>query len=125
MEPVYLVEVTVASGNPLQQLDTIGKVLAARRGSVLKEVRNAGTPLCTLRGLLPVIDSFGFESEVRTRTCGEVYPVMIFDHWAPVPGDPYDLSVRLAPMAVAKGFELARDFTMKTRKRKGLSDDLP
>ena len=120
MEPVLKLDVTA----PVTQLDVITAVLAPRRGTVIKEIKTQGTQLCILKALLPVMDSFGFESELRVKTCGEAFPVAAFDHWSVVPGDPYDAGVKLPPLGVARGYELARDFTIKTRRRKGLPDEL-
>jgi U5 small nuclear ribonucleoprotein component len=41
-----------------------------------------------------------------------------------VPGDPLDRSVVLRPLEPAAPAALARDFVVKTRRRKGMSDDV-
>ena len=48
----------------------------------------------------------------------------VFDHWAIVPGDPLDKSIVLHPLEPSPPQCLARDFLVKTRRRKGLSDDV-
>jgi U5 small nuclear ribonucleoprotein component len=48
----------------------------------------------------------------------------VFDHWAVVPGDPLDRSIVLHPLEPSPPQHLARDFLVKTRRRKGLSDDV-
>jgi hypothetical protein len=50
--------------------------------------------------------------------------VQVFDHWSIVPGDPMDKSVVLTPLEPAPPPVLARDFMLKTRRRKGLSEDV-
>ena len=40
------------------------------------------------------------------------------------PGDPTDSSVRLRPLEPASGQALARDLALKTRRRKGLGDQI-
>ena len=41
-----------------------------------------------------------------------------------MPGDPLDKSVKILPLEPSSGFALARDFMLKTRRRKGLSEDV-
>ncbi|KAJ2830092.1 hypothetical protein GGI24_001985 [Coemansia furcata] len=47
-----------------------------------------------------------------------------FDHWKVVPGDPLGKGAALRPLEPSSGQQLARDFMLKTRHRKGLSDDV-
>jgi U5 small nuclear ribonucleoprotein component len=48
----------------------------------------------------------------------------VFDHWEIVPGDPLDKSVKISLLEPATGYSQARDFMLKTRRRKGLSEDV-
>lgn len=48
----------------------------------------------------------------------------MFDHWSIVPGDPLDKSVVLRPLEPAPVQALAREFMVKTRRRKGMSEDV-
>ncbi|EPT24450.1 U5 small nuclear ribonuclear protein, putative, partial [Toxoplasma gondii ME49] len=48
----------------------------------------------------------------------------MFDHWAIVPGDPLDKAILLRPLEPAPAPHLAREFLLKTRRRKGLSEDV-
>eukprot|EP00122_Pirum_gemmata_P006429 Pgem_evm1s5878 len=41
-----------------------------------------------------------------------------------VPGDPLDKSIQIRPLEPQPPLALARDFMIKTRRRKGLSDDV-
>jgi len=41
-----------------------------------------------------------------------------------VPGDPLDRSIILHPLEPSPVFALAREFMVKTRRRKGLSEDV-
>lgn len=47
-----------------------------------------------------------------------------FDHWAMVPGDPLDTTVVLRPLEPSPPLAIARDFMIKTRRRKGLGDSV-
>ena len=85
---------------------------------------NASTPLHTIKAFLPVIDSFGFETDLRSHTQGQAFCLSVFDHWAIVPGDPLDKNIALRPLEPQPTPHLAREFMVKTRRRKGLSEDV-
>ncbi|KAL1604090.1 hypothetical protein SLS60_005682 [Paraconiothyrium brasiliense] len=61
MEPVY----SCSMIGPADTKSSLYTVLARRRGHVLQDGPIAGTPLYNVRGLIPVIDSFGFETDLR------------------------------------------------------------
>ena len=67
-------------------------------------------------------DSFGFETDLRSYTQGQAFCQQVFDHWSVVPGDPLDRNVILHPLEPSPPLALARDFMVKTRRRKGLSE---
>lgn len=71
-----------------------------------------------------MIDSFGFETDLRVHTRGLAFGLQVFDHWNLVPGDPMDSSVVLRPLEPARPVELAREFMIKTRRRKGLGEEV-
>ncbi|TRM61561.1 P-loop containing nucleoside triphosphate hydrolase protein [Schizophyllum amplum] len=120
MEPIYFVEVQA----PADCISAVYTVLARRRGHVTQDVPKAGSPLYTVRALIPVIDANGFETDLRTATQGQAFCLQIFDHWSIVPGDPTDTSIKLRPLEPASGQALARDLVLKTRRRKGLGDQI-
>jgi len=120
MEPVYYVEIIC----PPDAVTAIYNVLSRRRGHVVEERKKEGTPLYVVRAYIPIIDSFGFETDLRVHSQGAAFCVSVFDHWAIVPGDPLDKSVVLRPLEDAPTPYLARDFMVKTRRRKGLSEDV-
>ena len=66
--------------------------------------------------------SFGFETDLRSYTQGQAFCQQVFDHWSVVPGDPLDRNVILHPLEPSPPLALARDFMVKTRRRKGLSE---
>jgi 116 kDa U5 small nuclear ribonucleoprotein component len=74
--------------------------------------------------LIPVIDSVGFESDIRLSTQGQAFCQQMFDHWQIVPGDPLDTTQVVRPLEPAMAQQLARDFCIKTRRRKGLNVDV-
>jgi U5 small nuclear ribonucleoprotein component len=120
MEPMYSMSMT----GPQDSVSTVYNILARRRGHVLTDGPIAGTPLYHVSGLIPVIDSFGFETDVRIQTDGQGMVSLVFDRWNIVPGDPLDKDVVLRPLQMANAQATARDFVLKTRRRKGLSEDV-
>jgi U5 small nuclear ribonucleoprotein component len=120
MEPVYSCSMT----GPADSVTSLYTVLARRRGHVLSDGPIAGTPLYRVSGLIPVIDSFGFETDLRIHTQGQATVSLVFDRWSIVPGDPLDKDVVLRPLEPASAQATARDFVLKTRRRKGLSEDV-
>ena len=93
-------------------------------GHVTQDVPKPGSPLYTIKAFLPVIDSFGFETDLRTHTLGQAFCQQVFDHWQRLPGDPLDKSIQLKALEPAAAQHLARDFMVKTRRRKGLTEDV-
>lgn len=120
MEPIYSVEIQA----PADTVSAIYNVLTQRRGHVVSSVPKPGTPLYTVQAFIPLIDSFGFETDLRTHTQGTAFCLSVFDHWEIVPGDPLDKSIVLRPLEPAPVDSLAREFMVKTRRRKGLSEDV-
>ncbi|KAL8144441.1 hypothetical protein V2J09_017473 [Rumex salicifolius] len=120
MEPVYYVEIQT----PIDCVSSIYTVLSRRRGHVTADVPQPGTPAYIVKAFLPVIESFGFETDLRYHTQGQAFCLSVFDHWAIVPGDPLDKSIVLRPLEPAPIQHLAREFMVKTRRRKGMSEDV-
>jgi 116 kDa U5 small nuclear ribonucleoprotein component len=122
MEPVYTCSMT----GPADSISSLYTVLAKRRGHVVSDGPVAGTPLYVARALIPVIDSFGFETDLRIHTQGQASVQLVFDRWEIVPGDPLDTSpmAKTRPLQMASATGAARDFVLKTRRRKGLSEDV-
>jgi U5 small nuclear ribonucleoprotein component len=77
MEPVYYVEIQ----SPADCVSAVYTVLARRRGHVTQDTPKAGSPLYTVKALVPAIDSFGLETDLRTHTQGQVFCQQTFDHW--------------------------------------------
>jgi len=120
MEPHFFVEIQC----PADCISAIYRVLKKRRGHVMAEVPKPGTPFYILNAVIPAIDSFGFETDLRMHTMGQAMCLQCFDHWEIVPGDPMDSSLVLVPLEPSPPASLAREFMIKTRKRKGLSEDV-
>jgi translation elongation factor EF-G len=68
MEPVYTVEIQA----PADVVKAVYDVLTRRRGHVISSVPKPGTPMYTVQAMIPLIESFGFETDMRTHTQGRV-----------------------------------------------------
>ena len=88
------------------------------RGHVTQDSPVPGSPLYTIKAFLPAIDSFGFETDLRTHTQGQAFCLSVFHHWQIVPGDPLDKSIHIRPLEAQPATHLAREFMVKTRRRK-------
>jgi len=119
MEPVYQIDILCRS-------DVVGKLeklLDKRRGTILHDTPIGGTPLYRVVGMVPVIDSFGLETDIRVMTQGLATCLLHFARWDAVPGDPLDEHAFIPQLKPAPFNSLARDFVTKTRKRKGIGQD--
>ena len=65
----------------MQALGGIYSVLNQKRGHVFEEQQRVGTPIFNLKAYLPVIESFGFTTDLRAATSGQAFPQSVFDHW--------------------------------------------
>ncbi|XP_003748347.1 116 kDa U5 small nuclear ribonucleoprotein component [Galendromus occidentalis] len=120
MEPYNYVEIQAAA----DCVSAAYTVITRRRGHVTQDAPLPGSPLYSIKAFLPAIDSFGFETDLRTHTQGQAFCLSMFHHWQIVPGDPLDKSVVIRPLEIQQGGSLAREFMIKTRRRKGLSEDV-
>ncbi|EDV27288.1 uncharacterized protein TRIADDRAFT_22861 [Trichoplax adhaerens] len=120
MEPYFFVEVQA----PADCVSAVYTVLAKRRGHVTQDAPVPGSPLYIIKAFIPAVDSFGFETDLRTHTQGQAFCLSFFHHWQIVPGDPLDRSILIRPLEPQPAAHLARDFMIKTRRRKGLSEDV-
>ncbi|QID86291.1 hypothetical protein GRS66_008911 [Saccharomyces pastorianus] len=120
LEPIYEVDVMVHA--PL--LPIVEELFKKRRGSRLyKTTKLVGTPLLEIRGQIPVIESAGFETDLRISTNGLGMCQLYFWNkiWRKVPGDVLDKDAFIPKLKPAPINSLSRDFVMKTRRRKGIS----
>eukprot|EP00933_Yihiella_yeosuensis_P039215 TRINITY_DN3315_c0_g2_i1.p1 TRINITY_DN3315_c0_g2~~TRINITY_DN3315_c0_g2_i1.p1 ORF type:complete len:983 (-),score=238.98 TRINITY_DN3315_c0_g2_i1:118-3066(-) len=120
MEPVMFSDIEC----PADCVAAIYNVLSRRRGHVVRDLPKPGSPMYSVHAYLPAMESFGFETDLRTHTSGQAMCQSFFDHWQHVPGDPLDRSILLRPLEPAPAPHLAREFMLKMRRRKGLSEDV-
>ncbi|KAG8921060.1 Elongation factor 2, partial [Tulasnella sp. 417] len=108
-EPIYLVEIQCPEG----AIGGIHSVLDGRRGQVFSEEQRPGTHMFTVKAYLPVIESFGFNADLRSQTGGQAFPQSVMDHWEVMAGSPLDKGSKLEAMIQA------------IRTRKGLNPEIP
>ena len=73
---VYYVEIQT----PADCISSIYNVLAKRRGHVTADVPRPGTPIFVVKAFLPVIESFGFETDLRYHTQVRRYSSTTYMH---------------------------------------------
>jgi 116 kDa U5 small nuclear ribonucleoprotein component len=120
LEPVLSAEILCSP----ECVSKLGEILQQRRGAMLSEELIAATTLIRARALVPAMDSFGLETQIRMLTHGQAFPLFRFHQWDVVPGDPFDATIHVGPLEPARGYQLARDFVLKTRFRKGLPQNM-
>ncbi|KAH7090868.1 eukaryotic translation elongation factor 2 [Auriculariales sp. MPI-PUGE-AT-0066] len=108
-EPVYLVEIQCPEGS----IGGVYSVLNKRRGQVFSEERRPGAPMFTIKAYLPVMESFGFNGDLRGATQGQAFPQCIFDHWEVMNGSPLEKGSKLETLVTS------------IRTRKGLKPEIP
>ena len=107
MEPIYLVEIVV----PLDGKSGVYTTLNKRRGTIISDENQDGTPLYTMRAHLPVAESFGFTAALREETSGKAFPQCTFSHWEVIDEDPFDPKSKVHAIVKA------------VRKRKGMKEE--
>mmetsp|Transcript_5060 Transcript_5060/g.7322 ORF Transcript_5060/g.7322 Transcript_5060/m.7322 type:complete len:1028 (-) Transcript_5060:256-3339(-) len=120
MEPIFRLQIQC----PGDVVDAISPILTRRRGHMVQDKPISGSTLTTVKAFIPVLDSFGFETDLRTFSQGQAMVHAVFDHWNVVPGDPLDKDIILHPLEPSPPQHLARELLIKTRRRKGLSEDV-
>ncbi|KAJ1363523.1 U5 small nuclear ribonucleoprotein component [Parelaphostrongylus tenuis] len=130
MEPYFVVEVIA----PADCVSSVYTVLAKRRGHVTTDSPIPGSPMYSIKqtanvflistGIYSCNGLIRFETDLRTHTQGQAFCMSVFNHWQIVPGDPLDKSIVIRPLELQPTPHLAREFMIKTRRRKGLSEDV-
>jgi elongation factor 2 len=90
-------------------------VLNKRRGQVFSEEQRIGTPMFTVKAYLPVMESFGFNGDLRQATGGQAFPQSVFDHWEVMNGSPLEKGSKIEEMVKAirtrKGLKVQLSFS--------------
>ncbi|KAA8493259.1 U5 small nuclear ribonucleoprotein component protein [Porphyridium purpureum] len=119
LEPIYRVQILCFEA----AIRAVKVLLSRRRGRVVHQRPKPGTMFYVIEATLPVMDSMGFETDVRSVASGNLQSFHMFDHWQAMRGDPLDASVVVSHSLVpAAELELAKECMVKTRRRKGLGE---
>lgn len=111
-----------------EQLGKLYSVISKRRGTILSEELSDGTALFTVSAHLPVVESFGFATDLLIQTSGAASnPQLVFSHWSVMDMDPFfqpqtedereDFGERVYE------HNYVRKYIEAVRKRKGLARD--
>lgn len=122
LEPIY--EVDIVAHEILSEI--LEELFQKRRGGrIYQRVRIPATSLVEIKAQLPVIESAGFETDLRLATNGGGMCQLHFCNkiWRKVPGDVMNEDAFIPKLKPAPIESLSRDFVMKTRRRKGLSSE--
>jgi U5 small nuclear ribonucleoprotein component len=120
MEPMLTAEIICT----VDCVEAIRVILGRRRGHINSELPKPGTPFYVVNASIPALDSFGFETDLRTHTAGQAFCLTWFDHWEIMQGDPLDRTIEFKPLEPSTVPQLAREAMIKTRRRKGLLEDV-
>lgn len=109
---------------PAEVLGRVYDVLTRRRGRVLSEAMNEGTPFFTIQSLVPVAESFGFADDMRKRTSGAAQPQLIFAGFEILDEDPFWVPFTEEQMEDLGEFgdkeNVAKRYMDKVRRKKGM-----
>ncbi len=101
LEPIYKIEVST----PTQWFGTCTNIITSRRGKI-QATQNKGT-LTIITGYIPVAETFGLTTEMRSATSGYAFWQSTFAQWRKVPE------------------HVATEIIKQIRTRKGLSPEIP
>ena len=120
MEPMLIGEVHCT----YECIRVIEDLLLRRRGHINSQKAMPGTPFYIVRYVLPALDSFGLETDIRTTTAGQAFGMVWFSGFQTMQGDPLDKNIHYFPLEPSTNLVLAREVLIKTRRRKGLNEDI-
>ena len=109
LEPIFLVDIEC----PTRMIGKVYSTLNKRRGQINEENELHGTTLTRIKAFLPVNESFGYTEELRQATSGTAFPQCQFDHWALLPGEPFELNTKCGQIV------------SEIRQRKALPEQVP
>ena len=101
LEPIYKIQVSV----PVELIGEVTSLISRKRGRILYTEQKGH--LMVITGYIPVAETFGLASEMRSATGGKAFWQTTFDHWEPAPES------------------VARALIPELRKRRGLPPEVP
>ncbi|EGG07898.1 uncharacterized protein MELLADRAFT_35253, partial [Melampsora larici-populina 98AG31] len=107
--------------------DVLGKVYAVvsrRKGTIISEEIKDGTTFYSIKAKLPIIESFGFNDELMSKTSGIALPQLIFDGFLKIDQDPFWIPKTDEELEdfgeKADKENTAKKYMESVRKRKGM-----
>jgi elongation factor 2 len=101
LEPIYRIEIST----PTQWFGTCTRIITSRRGKI-QATKNKGR-LTIITGYIPVAETFGLTSEIRSATSGHAFWQSTFTQWRKASG------------------HVAVEIVKQIRTRKGLPPEVP
>lgn len=118
LEPIYEVNIVTKT----VYMEVVHQLFQKRRGGQIINSRPiVGSPFIEIRGHLPIIESVGFEVDLRLVTKGQSTCQLQYINqiWKRVPGDVMNEDAIIPKLKPATKDAIARDFVMKIRRRRG------
>ncbi|KAJ1867013.1 Cytoplasmic GTPase/eEF2-like protein (ribosomal biogenesis) [Coemansia sp. RSA 989] len=110
--------------------EVLGKVYGVinrRRGRIISEELQEGTPYFMIKAAIPIVESFGFADEIRKRSSGAAVPLLIFRGFESLDIDPFWVPTTEEELEdlgeKADRDNVAKKYMEKVRQRKGLFVD--
>ena len=101
LEPIYRIQISV----PAQWVGEVSSIITRKRGRILSSGQKGAVLM--VDGYIPVAETFGLATDLRSATSGHAFWQSQFDHWDRVPEN-------VANIVIAE-----------IRKRRGLSEEVP
>jgi elongation factor 2 len=101
LEPIYKIVISV----PTRLMGECSTILTRRRGKMLTSEQKGALTIIT--GYIPVAETFGMTTEMRSKTSGNAFWQCTFDHWEKTPE------------------KVTLETIKQIRKRKGLPPEIP
>lgn len=118
LEPIYEVNIMTKT----VYMEVVNQLFQKRRGGqIINSKPIVGSPFIEIRGHLPIIESVGFEVDLRLVTQGQSTCQLQYINqiWKRVPGDVMNEDAVIPKLKPATRDAIARDFVMKGRRRRG------
>jgi elongation factor 2 len=101
LEPIYKIGVSVSQ----QWVGEVTSLIIRKRGRITSSEQRGS--LTMINGYIPVAESFGLSTDMRSATSGHAFWQCTFDHWEKVPNN------------------LASEVIKEIRKKRGLKPEIP
>ncbi len=108
-QPIYLVEIICIA----EHLSAVYTCLSQRHADILGEEPTTWPGMSVVKAYLPVAESLGLSTHLRSASAGQAFVHFAVDHWETIEEDPLAPGSKAAVLAAT------------IRRRKGLSEEVP